>query len=94
MDDFLGAFGGVWESVTEGAGDWLDKVIDTEIAEIGAQPETNEAKGQNVTFGDGKESPTVATTSQGMQPIISGVDNKTLAFGAVGLIALALIVKG
>jgi len=82
------------ESVSENAGDWIDSAVDNYYSEANAQPEANEAKGQNVTFGDGKEKPTAAVTAPSSEPLITGVDNKVLIGGIVGFVALVLIVKG
>lgn len=83
-----------FESISEGASDWVENVIDTQLKETGARPETNEKKGENVVFGDGKEKPTVTAVPTGSAPIISGVDNKNLLLGGLGLVAVLLLVKG
>jgi hypothetical protein len=93
FDKISNAAGSVLESVGEGASSWVDKFVQDEVAEIGAQPETNEQRGQNVTFGDGKEKPTVQATVPAQAQLISGVDNKMLLLGGLGIAAL-LLIKG
>ncbi|MCJ8320434.1 MAG: hypothetical protein MJK12_12425 [Colwellia sp.] len=92
LDDF--DFGGMVESVSEGASDWVSGYVKKEVAEISAQPETNDAKAKNVTFGDGKESPTVSIAQPATASLINGVDNKTLGLGVVSIIAVILVVRG
>ncbi|MGL1956285.1 MAG: hypothetical protein OCD00_03060 [Colwellia sp.] len=93
-DELGDNFSNLAESVTEGAGDWIDGAVENYYSEANAQPEANDAKSENVTFGDGKESPTATVTSTASTPLITGVDNKTLLMGVVGFVALVLVVKG
>lgn len=98
FEDIYNSVGNVatntWESVSEGASNWVDAWINKQVSEVNAQPETNEQKGKNVTFGDGKESPTVTTTQPTAKPqLIAGVENSVLLLGVVGLVAVIAVVK-
>jgi len=87
-------FGKIAESVSENAGNWIDTAVETYQREASAQPEVNDARAENVTFGDGKEAPTATVNMPQSAPIITGIDNKMLLAGVVGFVALVLVVKG
>ena len=84
----------VFETISEGATDWLDNEVNTRLVERGARPETNEVKSSDFIHGDGKEKPTTTNVAPPKNQMISGVDNQTLMLGAVGLIAVVLVTKG
>lgn len=99
FDDIWGsiesAASSTFESVSEGASNWVDGWINKEVSEVNAQPETNDEKAKQVTFGDGKEAPTVTTNAPGNTgQFINGVDNQTLLLVVVGGIALFAVAKG